>query len=42
MRSTTSKIDVIYAGAQKNLGPSGLTVVTLSPRAMAARRSPTP
>ena len=31
----TSKIDVIYAGAQKNLGPSGLTVVTLSPRAMA-------
>ena len=26
--------DLIYAGAQKNLGPSGVTVVTLSPRAM--------
>ncbi len=27
--------DVIYAGAQKNLGPSGVTAVMLSPRAMA-------
>lgn len=26
--------DLIYAGAQKNLGPSGVTVVALSPRAM--------
>lgn len=29
-----SRFDVIYAGAQKNLGPSGVTLVTLSPRAM--------
>jgi len=26
--------DVIYAGAQKNLGPSGVTLVILSPRAL--------
>ena len=26
--------DIIYAGAQKNLGPSGVTVVTLSPWAL--------
>jgi phosphoserine aminotransferase len=31
-----SKIDVLYAGAQKNLGPSGVTVVALSKRALAA------
>lgn len=30
-----ARYDVIYAGAQKNLGPAGVTVVTLSPRAMA-------
>ena len=29
-----SKYDVIYAGAQKNLGPSGITVVILSPWAI--------
>ncbi len=29
-----SKHDLIYAGAQKNLGPSGLTLVILSPWAM--------
>ena len=29
-----SEHDVIYAGAQKNLGPSGVTVVILSPWAM--------
>lgn len=29
-----SKFDVIYAGAQKNLGPSGVTVVALSPWAV--------
>lgn len=28
------RYDVIVAGAQKNLGPSGVTVVTLSPRAL--------
>jgi len=32
-----SKFDVIYAGAQKNMGPSGVTVVALSP--WAAERS---
>lgn len=31
-----SKHDIIYAGAQKNLGPSGVTVVALSKRALAA------
>ncbi len=29
-----SKHDVVYAGAQKNLGPSGVTMVILSPWAM--------
>jgi phosphoserine aminotransferase len=29
-----SEHDLIYAGAQKNLGPSGVTVVIISPRAM--------
>ena len=29
-----SKHDIIYAGAQKNLGPSGVTLVILSPWAM--------
>ncbi|MEC7240860.1 MAG: 3-phosphoserine/phosphohydroxythreonine transaminase [Myxococcota bacterium] len=29
-----SQFDVIYAGAQKNLGPSGVTVVALSPWAL--------
>jgi len=29
-----SKFDVLYAGAQKNLGPSGVTLVCLSERAM--------
>jgi phosphoserine aminotransferase len=29
-----SKFDVIYAGAQKNLGPSGITAVILSPWAL--------
>jgi phosphoserine aminotransferase len=39
-----SKIDVVYAGAQKNLGPSGVTLVTLSPAAQeraAASDAPT-
>jgi phosphoserine aminotransferase len=30
-----AKHDLIYAGAQKNLGPSGVTLVLLSPRAIA-------
>ena len=29
-----SQFDVIYAGAQKNLGPSGVTVIALSPWAL--------
>ncbi|MED5371491.1 MAG: 3-phosphoserine/phosphohydroxythreonine transaminase [Myxococcota bacterium] len=39
-----SKIDVLYAGAQKNLGPSGVTLVVLSPEAVeraAASDAPT-
>jgi len=32
-----SSHDVIYAGAQKNLGPSGVTLVILSPWAMSRR-----
>lgn len=31
-----AKHDVIYAGAQKNVGPAGVTLVILSPRAQAA------
>ncbi len=31
---TGADFDVLYAGAQKNLGPSGLTLVCLSPAAM--------
>ncbi|HYH01485.1 MAG TPA: 3-phosphoserine/phosphohydroxythreonine transaminase, partial [Bacillota bacterium] len=30
-----SKFDLIYAGAQKNLGPSGVTVVLISPEMLA-------
>ena len=33
-----SKYDVIYAGAQKNLGPSGVTAVILSPWAVEQSR----
>lgn len=39
-----SQIDVLYAGAQKNLGPSGVTLVVLSPAALeraAASDAPT-
>ncbi|HJN73847.1 MAG TPA: 3-phosphoserine/phosphohydroxythreonine transaminase [Myxococcota bacterium] len=32
------RFDVLYAGAQKNLGPSGVTLVCLSERAMAAAK----
>jgi phosphoserine aminotransferase len=31
-----SKIDLLYAGAQKNLGPSGVTIVAINKRALAA------
>ena len=34
--------DLIYAGAQKNLGPSGVTVVILSPWACLLYTSPSP
>lgn len=34
-----SRIDLIYAGAQKNLGPSGVTLVALSPRALERARA---
>lgn len=37
-----SEHDVIYAGAQKNLGPSGVTVVILSPWAMGRAKSGLP
>ena len=37
-----SQHDVIYAGAQKNLGPSGVTVVILSPWAMGMAREGLP
>ncbi len=34
-----AQIDLIYAGAQKNLGPAGVTLVALSPRAMERARA---
>jgi phosphoserine aminotransferase len=34
-----SRIDLLYAGAQKNLGPSGVTLVALSPRALERARA---
>ena len=34
-----AKMDLIYAGAQKNLGPSGVTLVALSPRALERARA---
>ena len=34
--------DVVYAGAQKNLGPSGVTVVILSPWALKKGREGLP
>ena len=37
-----SKHDLIYAGAQKNLGPSGVTVVILSPWAAERRKDGLP
>ncbi len=37
-----SKHDLIYAGAQKNLGPSGVTVVILSPWAASKRKEGLP
>ncbi len=34
-----AQIDLIYAGAQKNLGPAGVTLVALSPRALERARA---
>jgi phosphoserine aminotransferase len=33
------QMDLIYAGAQKNLGPAGVTLVTMSPRALERSRA---
>lgn len=38
-RMDGSQFDLLYAGAQKNLGPSGVTLVCLSERAMERARS---